>query len=85
MRKEQQEAVSQTDNIMTKRKSINGQKMIHKILHRKLKIDLHRPHYNRKWIQVLRKDYYWFDRSCFVSDVFISQLCGRFVVVLCIQ
>jgi hypothetical protein len=33
-----------TDNTMAKRKSTKGQTMIYKILHRKLKIELHEPH-----------------------------------------
>ena len=36
-----------TDNTMNKRKSTYGKTMIYKILHRKLKIEQHEPHWNR--------------------------------------
>jgi hypothetical protein len=37
-------AKRRTDNTMAKRKRTNGQTMIYKVLHRKLKIEQHDPH-----------------------------------------
>jgi hypothetical protein len=45
-----------TDNKTAKRKRTNGQTMIYKALHRKLKFEQHDPYYKREWIQVIRKD-----------------------------
>jgi hypothetical protein len=44
-----------TDNKTAKRKRTNGQTMIYKVLHRKLKIEQHDPYYEREWIQVIRE------------------------------
>jgi hypothetical protein len=74
-------------NEQYKRKRTKGQMMIYKTLHRKLKIEQHKPYKNRGWTRVLRKGnqfllHIWDHHATLVTDRVISHEWGEDRIVI---